>query len=271
MKTKKQSKIKPRLNSSKKFNGARTSAIVGAITLLMAAGGLTGYKLVKTGNYGGVEDNLHEVLRVVDGDTFEVEGESGKAITVRVLNMTTSERGECFYQESKKALENLLKDKKVKLEKDVSGEDSFGRLLRHVFVSSGTEDEDNIIVAKYMIEKGFAKAQPVLPDVRFKTYLARFGTEAEEEKLGAWKECAGKLPKGFAKTTNADPTDENCVIKGNVSQNTSEKIYFLPECPSYSQTRIDPSKGERYFCTETEAKSAGFKISGGCATIFKKK
>jgi len=122
-----------------------------------------------------------------------------------------------------------------------------------------------------MIETGFAKAQPVLPDVRSKTYLARFGTEAEKNKLGVWKECAGKLPKSFAGSTNAEPTDENCLIKGNISKITGEYIYFLPECPSYSQTRIDPSKSERYFCTEAEAKSAGFKISGGCKTIFRKK
>lgn len=261
------SKIKKQTSQNSR---PKTAAIVGAVTLLMAASGLTGYKLVKVGNYGGVEENLHEILRVVDGDTFEVEGESGKAIIIRVLNMTTPERGECFYQESKKALEDLLKDKKVKLEKDVSGEDRFGRLLRHVFVSSGTEDDDNIIVAKYMIEKGFAKVQPVLPDARFKRYLARFGTKAETEKLGVWKECKGKLPKSFVETTNAEPTDENCIIKGNVSQITNEKLYFFPECPSYSQTRIDPSKGERYFCTEAEAQSAGFKISGGCATIFRK-
>lgn len=257
-KTKKQSKIK-------------TSAIVSAITLLIATSGLVGYKLVKVGNYGGMEENLHEVTRVVDGDTLEVAGEKGKVVTVRILNMTAPERGECFYKESKKALEDFLKDKKIKLEKDVSGMDSYERLLRHVIVSSVTEDDDNIIVAKYMIENGFAKAQPVLPDVKFKTYLARFGTEAEESELGVWGKCKGKMPKSFVGSTNIEPADENCVIKGNVSQNTGEHIYFLPECPSYSQTRIDPSKGERYFCSEEEAKSAGFEISGGCTTIFKKK
>jgi len=258
MKTKKQSKIK-------------TASIVGAITLLMAASGLTGYKLVKVDNFGGVEENLHEVSRVVDGDTFEVESENGEVVVVRVLNMLAPDRGECFYKESKKALEDLLKGKKVKLEKDVSGEDGFGRLLRHVFVSSGTEDDDNVLVAKFMIENGFAKAQPVLPDVRFKRYLARFGTEAEMDKLGVWGACEGNLPKGFAGSTNVQPEDEDCVIKGNVSQITGEKIYFLPECPSYSQTRIDPSQGERYFCSEGEAKEAGFKISGGCGTVFRGK
>ncbi len=262
-------KTKPK--TKKETGKAKMVAVVAAVTALLAASGLTGYKLVKEGNYGGVEKNLHGVVRVVDGDTFEIAGKGAEVITVRILNMSAPDRGECYYLESKQALTDLLKNKKVKLEKDVSGVDGYNRFLRHVFISSETEDDDNLIVAKYMIEKGFAKVQPVLPDVRFKTYLARFGTLAEEEKLGVWDGCKGRLPKNFAETTNAQPENEDCLIKGNVSQNNGEKIYFFPECPSYSQAKIDPSKGERYFCTESEAQSAGFKLSGGCTTIFKKK
>jgi micrococcal nuclease len=256
--------------SKNKKSKTKTAAIVASIGLLMTASGLTGYKLVKVGNYGGIEDNLHQVVRIVDGDTFEIKGEDQEKITIRILNMTTPDRGECFYKETKQALSDLILNKKVRLEKDVSGVDSYERLLRHVYLPSGTEKDDNIIVAKKMIETGMAQSYPVFPDVKYKTYLARFATEAQEDQLGVWGACVDDLPKKFAETANAQPENEDCLIKGNISQITDERIYFFPECPSYSQIRIDPSTGERYFCTEKEAQKAGFRIADSCDNIFKK-
>jgi len=254
-----------------KVSKTKTAAIVAAIGLLMTASGLTGYKLVKVGNYGGVEKNLHKVERVVDGDTFEIKGEDEEKITVRILNMTAPDRGECFFKESTKALSDLILGKEVRLEKDISGVDSYGRLLRHVFLPSGTEEDDNIIVAKKMVETGFAESSPIFPDVKYKTYLARFATEARQDKLGAWKVCEENLPKSFVEAKDAQPENEDCVIKGNVSRSGSEKFYFFPDCPAYSQIKIDPSRGERYFCSEKEAQKAGFEISGSCDNVFKKK
>lgn len=50
-----------------------------------------------------------------------------------------------------------------------------------------------------------------------------------------------------------------CVIKGNVSYNTGERIYHLPSDPDYSTTTIDPNYGERWFCSEREAQAAGWR------------
>lgn len=49
-----------------------------------------------------------------------------------------------------------------------------------------------------------------------------------------------------------------CVIKGNISISTGKKLYHLPGMQDYERTRIDPSKGERWFCTEAEAKANGW-------------
>lgn len=49
-------------------------------------------------------------------------------------------------------------------------------------------------------------------------------------------------------------------IKGNISSE-GEKIYHMPGGASYNRTKIDPSKGERYFHTEAEAQAAGFRRS----------
>ena len=50
-----------------------------------------------------------------------------------------------------------------------------------------------------------------------------------------------------------------CDIKGNVSFDTSEKIYHLPGDEFYDSTTIDPVYGERWFCTEAEALANGWR------------
>lgn len=54
-------------------------------------------------------------------------------------------------------------------------------------------------------------------------------------------------------------TTASCEIKGNISINTGERIYHVPGQEFYSQTRISPQHGERWFCTEAEARSAGWR------------
>jgi hypothetical protein len=51
------------------------------------------------------------------------------------------------------------------------------------------------------------------------------------------------------------------VIKGYILNNTNEKVYYLPGSQAYKRVRIDESKGMKYFCTEKEAESAGWKKS----------
>lgn len=58
-------------------------------------------------------------------------------------------------------------------------------------------------------------------------------------------------------------TNKSCAtprIKGNISQ-SGEKIYHNPDDEYYSRTEIDEGSGERMFCTEDEAKEAGWRHS----------
>ena len=50
-----------------------------------------------------------------------------------------------------------------------------------------------------------------------------------------------------------------CNIKGNVSINSGERIYHVPGQEFYTQTNIDPQYGERWFCSEVEARAAGWR------------
>ena len=52
-----------------------------------------------------------------------------------------------------------------------------------------------------------------------------------------------------------------CRIKGNISG--SGKIYHLPGTAAYEKTKIDEAKGERWFCTEDEARAAGWRKPRG--------
>ena len=49
-----------------------------------------------------------------------------------------------------------------------------------------------------------------------------------------------------------------CDIKGNINSK-GERIYHMPGGRSYASTVIDPTRGERWFCSEAEAQAAGWR------------
>ena len=53
---------------------------------------------------------------------------------------------------------------------------------------------------------------------------------------------------------------KGCRIKGNVGRG-GKRIYHVPGGRWYDQTKIDRSKGERWFCSEGEAQDAGWRRS----------
>lgn len=52
-----------------------------------------------------------------------------------------------------------------------------------------------------------------------------------------------------------------CVIKGNVSFDSGERIYHVPGQEYYDATVINEDFGERWFCSEEEAVAAGWRKS----------
>jgi len=66
----------------------------------------------------------------------------------------------------------------------------------------------------------------------------------------------------IASTFNATAQEAHpasCDIKGNISINTGERIYHVPGQEHYDETIIRPEYGERWFCTEAEARAAGWR------------
>lgn len=56
--------------------------------------------------------------------------------------------------------------------------------------------------------------------------------------------------------------DPGCDVKGNISKNSGERIYHVRGQRDYAETRISLMDGEQWFCSEEEARSAGWRRAG---------
>lgn len=70
-------------------------------------------------------------------------------------------------------------------------------------------------------------------------------------------------PTAIAQSRDPASPSSGCLIKGNVSAR-GERIYHPPGCRYYNATRIDPARGERWFCSEAEALAAGWRRTRVC-------
>ena len=65
---------------------------------------------------------------------------------------------------------------------------------------------------------------------------------------------------GQSSTTTARyAASADCMIKGNISVGSREKIYHVPGQEYYTATEIRPYYGERWFCNEADARQAGWR------------
>ena len=232
--------------------------IFGIIAGLLALGGYTGYKLVKESkNY---DKEPQPVVQVIDGDTIKIKDN----IRVRLIGIDAPEKGECYYQESREFLKDFLQGKTVNLEKDISAKDDYGRLLRYVILLSDDPELDNILVNDYIVRQGYALYLSSPIDKRYQQLLVDAQETALRENKGLWKECDYEQEISTRRQEDYEPTNSDCVIKGNISEKGYGKTYLLPDCDNYNRVKIDFRKGEQYFCTEKQAQAAGFRKATNC-------
>ena len=60
----------------------------------------------------------------------------------------------------------------------------------------------------------------------------------------------------------ADGAPGSCRTKGNISYDSGKRIYHVPGDRDYALTKISPARGERWFCSEAEARAAGWRRAG---------
>ena len=69
----------------------------------------------------------------------------------------------------------------VRLEKDISEKDRYGRLLRYVYI-------DGTFVNAELVRQGYARAKAYPPDAKYQVYLEAIEKEARHMKRGIWRQ-----------------------------------------------------------------------------------
>lgn len=201
-----------------------------------------------------------KVTKVIDGDTIEIEGGQ----RVRYIGIDTPETVDprkavqCFGKEASSKNKELVAEKQIRLEKDISETDKYGRLLRYIYVG-------DIFVNDYLVRQGYAHASSYPPDIKYQDQFTQAQSEARSNNRGLWGTTCDVSTQGQkepASGTNNAATQQsgNCVIKGNISS-SGEKIYHTPGQRFYDKTIINTGAGEKWFCSESEAQTAGWRKS----------
>lgn len=199
------------------------------------------------------------VTRVIDGDTF-VANYDGSSATVRVIGIDTPETVrpntplECFGSEASSKAKELLMQKEVILTTDSTQDtyDKYGRFLAYVTLPSGNDFGETMLSEGYAYEYTYR-----LPYLKQADYQAAEAM-ARNNSAGLWDDetcIASDNPSSQAATENTS----SCVIKGNISYYTKEKIYHVPGQEYYYVTKINEGAGERWFCSESDALTAGWR------------
>src|SRR5690606_16357522 len=116
------------------------------------------------------------VVKVIDGDTIRVVVD-GEEFPVRLIGIDSPETvdpnrpNQCFGVEASNYLKNLLLDKSVELEADVSTTDRYGRLLRYVWLNG-------VLVNEQIVGEGYGYASAYPPDVKYQERLDNAQSQA---------------------------------------------------------------------------------------------
>jgi endonuclease YncB( thermonuclease family) len=221
-----------------------------------------------------------KVTHVADGDTADVRLQSG-VITVRFYGIDTPERDQPFGKDAASALRQLIGGKVVDL--IPVEQDKYDRLVAVVMLG-----ERNVNLE--MVARGNAWAfRRFLGEFEDDPLYCEWEAKARDQQLGLWRLPAkerhapwewrgrdrGVRYTSYEGSTAADcvaairskaadaavPVSKksgDCLIKGNISSG-NKRIYHVPGSASWAKTRIDESRGERWFCSEEEAQTAGWR------------
>ena len=131
---------------------------------------------------------LTRVSKVVDGDTIEIEG----GARVRYIGVNTPETVhptkpvECFGKEASDYNKTLLAGGYVRLVRDITDTDKYGRLLRYIYLPDGTFVNLKLVVG------GYAYADTYPPDVVHAKEFVAAQSAARLAGRGLWASCPVK-------------------------------------------------------------------------------
>lgn len=123
-------------------------------------------------------------------------------------------------------------------------------------VQLGTCHKGETDVAAELVRSGHVFAESGF----FSTY-GSVEDEARAAKAGIWsgeaERPADYRAQKWEEASQSAP--DGCPIKGNV--NGGKRIYLLPWSRGYERAKVSEGRGERWFCSEAEARAAGWKSS----------
>jgi endonuclease YncB( thermonuclease family) len=207
------------------------------------------------------QERISGRAEVTDGDSLEIGSTRLRLYGIDALEgrQSCTRDGRdwaCGYEAARK-LRSLIGGRTVTCTK--RDMDDYGRVV--AVCRSGAAD-----LGAEMVRAGFATAYR-----RYSNDYVGEENEARAARRGIW---AGEFtsPEDYRRDETPPPprdrtapqraTRDGCYVKGNVN-GEGERIYHAPGTPSYDETRIDESKGERWFCTEAEARAAGWRAPRG--------
>jgi len=217
-------------------------------------------------NFDGVEIKC---TRVIDGDTIEVKDEAGIKYKVRYIGIDTPEVNEDYGDIATEKNKELVEGKIVKLEKDVSSTDKYGRILAYVYM-------EDIFINAYLVQEGYAQISTYPPDVKYVDYFLELQQEAKENNKGLWsieiieeekeQEQIQEQPKEKEKEVIVEEPAEEEPIKEEPKQaqycgSINSDVYHYPSC--VSAKRIN-QENLIWFTDENDAKSKGYRPCKKC-------
>ncbi len=172
------------------------------------------------------EIKTYLITKVVDGDTITIEG--GQVI--RYIGIDTPETVhpskpvECFGVEASNKNKELVDGKQIKLEKDISETDRYGRLLRYIWIG-------NIFVNDYLVRQGYAYASTYPPDVKYAEQFVQAQREARENNRGLWASCQSTIEPEPEQEPESSPAEDiicsyNAYNCSNFSTHTEAQSIF---------------------------------------------
>ncbi len=202
---------------------AEATAAVGALTVPVSPAAPTAVPASTPGRVAA------RVVEVVDGDTIRVEID-GEAYAVRYIGIDAPEFGERMGAEATEANRVLVAGTTVYLETDVSETDQYGRLLRYVYLASGT------FVNAELVRQGVAEAKAYPPDVGRQDLLEAMEVEARANGRGIWGAMA-------TATVTSTPTPEPTGTLASTATLGPTAAPASPTAPAGGEARVvvDPA------------------------------
>jgi len=163
------------------------------------------------------EKKTYSVIKVVDGDTISVDI-GGTIEIIRLIGINTPETVdprkpvECFGAEASNKAKELLTNKKVRLENDLTqGErDKYNRLLRYVWLEDGT------FFNKEMIRDGYAYEYTYNAPYKYQAEFKQAETEAKTGKTGLWADGACSQDNQTPPTPPTPPKSQSAVDTSSI-------------------------------------------------------